>query len=158
MEFFRAAEVQRRGVLHYHVIMWSPTAVNVVALQRLALEAGFGCNTRWDPAGNDPTRFAGYVSKYVTKATDDRGSCPWTVLDPETGELVDAAPTFRTWSQSKGFGCTMKAHTDAIAAQRRRHAVALVLAAAGASVGGDSVTAPGPSSDSRGAVVEPSPC
>jgi hypothetical protein len=151
-EFFRAVEVQERGALHLHVVFWSPTRVNVHVLQRLALAAGFGCNTRWDAAGADPTRFAGYVSKYVTKATDARGEVPWETVNEYNGELREVKPTFRTWSQSRGFGCTMKAHTDAIAAQRRRYALA--LAAAGESSAGDSVTAPQPATESRGAAVE----
>ncbi|MEZ0494668.1 hypothetical protein AB2L28_20725, partial [Kineococcus sp. TBRC 1896] len=149
-EFFRAAEVQERGALHLHVVFWSPTPVSVHALQALAAVAGFGCNTRWDAAGSDATRFAGYVSKYVTKATDDRGEVPWDVLDPATGELVESRATFRTWSQSRGFGCTMRAHTDAISAQRRRFALALVAA-------GDSVNATHPVAESRGAAREGDP-
>lgn len=134
-EFFRAVETQQRGSLHLHVVFWSPVPVKPVVLQQLAQESGFGCNTRWDPAGSDPTRFAGYVSKYVTKSTDDRGETPWETLDETTGELVATRPTFRTWSQSRGFGCTMKAHLDAIALQRRRYAERLRLAGEAGVVG-----------------------
>lgn len=151
-EFFRAVEPQERGALHLHVVFWSPAPVDVLVLQDLALTAGFGCNTQWDPARKDPTRFAGYVSKYVTKATDDRIKVPWELPNESTGEVITAAATYRTWSQSKGFGCTMKAHTDAIAAQRRRYALALV--ASGESSVGDSVNAPQAAPESREAAGE----
>lgn len=130
MQYFRCVEPQVRGLLHLHVILWSPDApVDPLVLHRLAMAAGFGCNVRWDPAGDDPTRFAGYASKYVTKTVDDRGDVPWTVLDELTGELVDCAPTFKTWSQSQRFGCRMRDHLDAVKAARQRRALAPISVA-----------------------------
>jgi hypothetical protein len=120
-EFYRAVEPQKRGALHLHVILWSPIKPDPVVLQRLALQAGFGCNTRLDPCkgAEDGARFANYVTKYVTKAIDDRSDLPWDDLDTTSGELVAAQPTYRPWSQSAGFGVRMKTHLDAITAQRR---------------------------------------
>lgn len=130
LQFFRAVELQERGVIHLHVIVWSPgRRVTAPAVQPFALAAGFGCNVKVTHAGEDVTRFARYVTKYVTKATDGRGDCPWERLDEETGELRSVPATYRTWSQSMGFGCRMREHEEAIAAQRRRHAERLRAAA-----------------------------
>jgi hypothetical protein len=130
LEFFRAVELQVRGVIHLHVIVWSPgRRMTAPAVQPFALAAGFGCNVKVTHSGDDVARFARYVTKYVTKSTDDRAECPWEVLDPSTGELRESSPTYRSWSQSQGFGCRMKDHEDAIRAERRRVALRLRAAA-----------------------------
>jgi uncharacterized protein YbjQ (UPF0145 family) len=129
-QFFRAVELQVRGVIHLHVIVWSPgRRITATAVQPLALAAGFGCNVKVTHSGEDVARFARYVTKYVTKSVDGRGDCPWDVLDPVTGELRASAATYKAWSQSLGFGCRMREHEDAIRSQRRRAAERLRLAA-----------------------------
>jgi hypothetical protein len=114
VEFMRAVEVQQRGALHFHVLLRSSVPLDVLAVQSLALAAGFGCNT--DLRELDRTRHAGYVSKYVTKAGDSRQSVPWRadVVDLQTGEvrLMHTGPTFRAWSASRGWGLTMRAIRD----------------------------------------------
>ena len=122
MVFLRAVEVQERGAIHLHVIVWTPDPLNLVQVQGLALDAGFGCVIDFKPAASGDTRQATYVSKYVTKATDQRGQVPWDVLDRETGEVAAVAEAkFRTWSCSRDWGLTMKALEAGIreAAQKR---------------------------------------
>jgi hypothetical protein len=120
--FLRAVEVQERGAIHLHVIVWTPIPLVLNEVQTLARVAGFGCVIDFKPARAGDTRQAAYVSKYVTKATDQRGEVPWDVVDLETGEVtaVDEAK-FRTWSCSRDWGLTMKALEAGIreAAQRR---------------------------------------
>ena len=131
-EYYRGVEVQKRGAIHLHVILWTQEPADVRELQQLALAAGFGCNVKLDVAHTEgeARRFSSYVTKYVTKSVDDRGDAPWVKLDDDTGELTDQPANFRTWSQSRGFGCTMKEHTDAIAAQRKRSLTAALEAIA----------------------------
>lgn len=123
--YFRAAETQQRGALHHHVILWSPRALNVLEVQRLALQAGYGCVVDLDPIAAGDVRAAAYVSKYVSKSTDQRDEVPWVadVLDRETGEVraMHTVPTFRTWSASQNWGMTMKVLREAVrlAAQAR---------------------------------------
>lgn len=109
-EFFRAVEPQKRGALHFHVIIWTPIPLVLKDVQRMAVAVGFGCVIDYEPARPGDTRQAAYVSKYVTKATDQRGEVPWDVVDFETGEVqaVNEAK-YRTWSCSRGWGLTMKA-------------------------------------------------
>jgi hypothetical protein len=121
-EFFRAVEPQKRGALHLHVIVWTPVPLVLKDVQRLAVAAGFGCVIDFEPASPGDTRQAAYVSKYVTKATDQRGEVPWDVVDLETGEVEAVKDArYRTWSCSKGWGLTMKVLKAGIreAAQRR---------------------------------------
>jgi hypothetical protein len=109
IEFFRAVEVQERGALHLHNIVWTPTPLVLKEVQALAVAAGFGCVIDFEPAAAGDTRQAAYVSKYVTKATDQRGEVPWDVLDRETGEVEAVKDArYRTWSSSRGWGMTMK--------------------------------------------------
>jgi hypothetical protein len=107
--YLRAVEVQKRGVLHLHVLVWTPTPLDVPRVQALALSAGFGCNTQWAPTVPGSRRAAYYVAKYVTKATDSRDDCPWDVVNRHTGEVVALAEArYRTWSCSRDWGITMK--------------------------------------------------
>lgn len=120
--YLRAVEVQERGAIHLHVIVWTPTPLVLTEVQAWALVAGFGCVIDYKPAKSGDTRQAAYVSKYVTKATDQRGEVPWDVLDRDTGEVSSVAEAkFRTWSCSRDWGLTMKALEAGIreAAQRR---------------------------------------
>jgi hypothetical protein len=121
LEYFRAVEVQRRGALHLHVIVWSADPLAVAEVQALALAAGFGCVLDLSPIRPEHAR---YVAKYATKGSDSRDSVPWArvvqVLDDDTGELLDLVnrdPSFRTWSSSRSWGVTVKA----VRAAQRAH-------------------------------------
>lgn len=129
LEFARFVEVQeKRGVLHLHVLVLSPVALDVVVLQRLALAAGFGCVLDLQRI-TDPARSARYVSKYVTKAADAREDVPWVRdhVDEDTGEVraVRTPARYRTWSASRGWPCTMGQIRAVAAAQARARAEAL---------------------------------
>ena len=132
-QFFRGVEPQDgkrrrsgpgRMALHFHVLVSTDKPLDPVVVQRFSLAAGFGCNVRLDQIEDGPAgvRAAGYASKYVTKCADTRPEIPWEKVDEETGEIVAGRATFRAWSQSQDFGCRMKEHRAAVAAQRRRHA------------------------------------
>lgn len=111
LEFMGAAEVQKRGALHRHVILWSSTPIDPLLCRRLAVASGFGHEVDLAPVVPGSRRHAYYVSKYVTKGCDDRDEVPWRadVADSETGEIrrLLTRPTFRGWSSSKGWGLTM---------------------------------------------------
>lgn len=113
LRFFRACEVQKRGALHHHALVWSPVALAAGRLQEIALRAGYGCVMDLAPVEPGSRKFAYYVSKYVVKAVDSRESVPWvrSGLDYETGEIVGplGPETYRTWSSSRDWGLTMKA-------------------------------------------------
>jgi hypothetical protein len=124
-DFFRAVEPQDgkhlenplagRGALHQHAPLRSSYVLDKKTIRRLAIAAGFGHELVLDQ--KDPRSIAEirqvavYVSKYVTKATDVRSDVPWAAphTDPFTGEtsLIDAPPTYRSWSQSRSWGTTM---------------------------------------------------
>jgi hypothetical protein len=121
--FLRAVEIQNRGAIHLHVLVWTPIPLVLNEVQALALKAGFGCVVNFKPCSPGDTRQAHYVSKYVTKATDQRGQVPWDVLDPSTGEVVAVGEAkFRTWSCSRTWGLTMKAVNEGIREAARRRA------------------------------------
>lgn len=112
LEFFRAVETQKRGALHLHVVVWSSTPIDPLALQRLAVSVGFGCQMDLAPIIPGSRKHAYYVGKYVTKSTQERYAVPWNpvVVDEETGVMTSepAPATYRCWSMSHGFGITMK--------------------------------------------------
>jgi hypothetical protein len=128
VEFFRAAEVQDRGLLHQHLLLHSETAVTPGQVQAAALAAGFGCVMDHQEVSS-PQQTARYLSKYVGKSTDQRPSVPWErlVVDEESGEVVEVRtrPTYRSYSQSRRWGLTMR---DCLDAARR---AAALRAAAG---------------------------
>lgn len=108
--YMRAVEVQKRGAIHLHVIVWTPEPLVLSDVQRLAVGAGFGCVIDFASAKAGDTRQAAYVSKYITKATDQRGEVPWDVIDLESGEVQAVKDArYRTWSCSREWGLTMKA-------------------------------------------------
>ncbi len=113
IEFFRGVEVQVRGALHDHAMVWSPVPLDVKALRNKAIRCGFGHSVDLAPCAPGSKRAAHYVSKYVTKACDSRDDVPWwgDVIDYDTGELTQAvvAGRYRTWSMSRGWGKTMGA-------------------------------------------------
>lgn len=112
LQYLRAVEVQKRGALHLHVIVWSPDPLDKLQLRRLAIGYGFGHSLDLSPITPGSRKHAYYVAKYVTKACDQRENVPWAadLLDRSTGEIrrVDALATYRTWSASQGWGLTMK--------------------------------------------------
>jgi hypothetical protein len=127
LEYFRAVERQERGALHLHIIVWSAEPIDLQRVQALALSAGFGCTIDFKPAAPGDTRQAGYVAKYVTKATDERAKVPWDLLDKHTGEVTEADEArYRTWSASRGWGMTMRAIQDGIREAARRRAALLL--------------------------------
>jgi hypothetical protein len=109
-EYFRVVEVQKRGALHLHILVWSAEPLPRGQVQELALAAGFGCQVDLSPLS--PQRHAHYAAKYATKATDQRGAAPWAVdvVNTRTGEVTRgrAPARYRTWSSSRQWGLTVK--------------------------------------------------
>jgi hypothetical protein len=113
LEFMRGVEVQTRGALHDHAMLWSPRPLAKGVVKELAMRAGFGHSIDLAPCEPGSQRAAYYVSKYITKATDSRHDVPWwgDVIDYETGEVTEGVidGRYRTWSCSRGWGLTMAA-------------------------------------------------
>ncbi len=109
-EYFRVVEVQKRGALHLHVLVWSAEPLRRDQVQRIALAAGFGCQVDLTPLS--PQQHARYAAKYATKATDQRGDAPWAVdvVNTRTGEVTrgSAPARYRTWSSSRQWGLTVR--------------------------------------------------
>ena len=125
LEFHRFAEVQDRGALHHHVLLVTPVDLDVLALQDLALAAGYGCviDLRAVPLGEE-SRAARYVSKYVTKGAD-RAKCHWRTdkVDRTTGEVTEVtAATYRAHSSSTGWGITLREIREVIRTAARARA------------------------------------
>ena len=110
--YFRAAEVQDRGAIHYHVLLWVPRKLQLKVLRDLAVTAGFGHSVDLQPVDRYSRKVARYVSKYVAKSTDARDDVPWSgdSVNLETGELTTGQikATYRTWSQAQRWGTSMK--------------------------------------------------
>lgn len=109
-EFLRVPELQQRGALHYHIIVWSPVPLDRVSLRRKAIRCGFGHELDLAPIEPGSRKHAYYVGKYVTKTIDGRTkqlhgesmpNMPWKV------DGLHSAPTFRSWSSSRRWGLTM---------------------------------------------------
>ena len=113
LEFFRGVEVQGRGALHDHAMIWSPRPLRRSVVKELAMRAGFGHSVDLVEVRPGSKRAAYYVSKYITKATDSRSAVPWwgQVIDYRTGEVTEdlVAGRYRTWSMSRQWGLTMAA-------------------------------------------------
>lgn len=113
IEYFRGIEVQTRGALHDHAMVWSPTPLRRPEVRRLAMNAGFGHSVDLAECALGSKRAAWYTSKYVTKATDMRAQVPWwgQSVDCETGEVTEGLMDgrYRTWSMSRHWGLSMKA-------------------------------------------------
>jgi hypothetical protein len=112
LQFLRAVEVQKRGALHLHVIVWVPGDVLLTPeLRRMALRCGFGHSVDLAPVTPGSRKHAYYVSKYVTKACDSRHDVPWAIddVDPATGEILrrEVPGRYRVWSASREWGLTM---------------------------------------------------
>jgi hypothetical protein len=128
LQYLRAVEVQVRGALHLHVIVWSPVALDKAQLRRLAMGYGFGHELDLAPIEPGSRKHAYYVAKYVTKACDTRGSVPWNkdVVNKRTGEVrrEGTEASYRTWSASRGWKLTMRQIKDVCRAQARGRAAA----------------------------------
>lgn len=90
--YFRVAEVQRRGALHFHILVRVVpgeviTPRDVHRLTAMAMDYGFG--HRVDLAEIDAGRGAHYVAKYVAKAANERPGVPWARDKVRT---ISAAP------------------------------------------------------------------
>lgn len=111
VQFMRGVEVQTRGALHDHALIWSPAPLSKSYLKALAMRAGFGHSLDLAVCEPGSKRAAYYVSKYVTKATDSREQVPWVIdqVDQETGvvDRLEVAGRYRTWSCSREWGMTM---------------------------------------------------
>jgi hypothetical protein len=109
--YFRAAEVQKRGALHLHVLVATSDRLDVESLRAAAIAAGFGHEVDVaELVGDRAVRAALYAAKYVTKSTDQRAEVPWVAerVDMRTGEVrtvTDAS--YRTWSRSARWGVSM---------------------------------------------------
>jgi hypothetical protein len=130
LEYLRVVEVQDgkrrgdgvgRGALHYHFLIRTQVELDVLEVQKLALDAGFGCSVDLQlMAGSKAAR---YVAKYAAKGYTGRGDVPWyrEVWDEGTGELVPSQiPTYRTVSQSQGWGLTKRQILAEVREIRRR--------------------------------------
>jgi len=129
LEFERVAEVQERGAIHHHTILASTVELDEYELQHLALAAGYGCQTSLDRITVN-RGIEHYLSKtlggYLTKASDARKDVPWfaDVADQETGEVrkMHTDATYRTHSESREWGLTVKAIKAAIREHLEREA------------------------------------
>jgi hypothetical protein len=107
VQYFRAAEVQRRGALHFHVLIRLPRSrggvLSVDQLRRLAIAYGFGHSV--DLAVVEDHRASLYVAKYVSKSCAARASMPW--VHGRTGEVTDGHGRYRCWTSSRHWGQSM---------------------------------------------------
>jgi hypothetical protein len=122
VEYFRVYEVQKRGALHVHCPMVGRETETVVLslrkLRALAIAHGFGHSLKWDPmtgGKHEAMKLGGYVSKYVTKACDERAQVPWRA----PGDNPNRGSRWRTWVSSRQWRCRM---ADVRGAARRRRA------------------------------------
>jgi uncharacterized membrane protein len=118
------------------VVIGTRGGLDVRAVQLLALAAGYGCviDLQAVELGANLADLAAYVSKrvagYVTKASGaGRQGVPWRadVVDQVSGEVrrMQTLPTYRTHSQSAGWGITVGQVRAHMQAQARRRAAAL---------------------------------
>lgn len=123
MAYIGSVEVQKRGMLHRHVVLHAETPLLPSEVGPLALAAGYGCVHDLQPI-ESASKAAWYVSKYVTKSSGQRGDVPWRadVVDSRTGEVrqLETVPTFRTWSASQSWGFTLKGLREIAQAQAHR--------------------------------------
>jgi hypothetical protein len=120
IQYCKAAEVQDRGALHFHVLMrvedWHSMERDFrngdpfCSLRMLIEHCGFGHEIDLTLASENQ---ASYCAKYVSKTATDREAMPW--LDLSTGE-VTRANRYRPWSSSRRWGSTMKSIKQAQAA------------------------------------------
>lgn len=109
VQFCGSWEVQGRGALHRHALIWCPGITRQrfrAAVRLCAFRYGFGRqhDTQAISGGDarEIARKAGYCAAYCTKGGDRA-----TTLNVTTGEL--RAGGYRPWSASRQWGQTMKA-------------------------------------------------
>ncbi len=104
LEYFKAAEIQRRGAIHYHVLVRFPVGVklNQGQLRELAIDHGFGHSIDVQIVVDE--RQASYCAKYAAKAVDARSEIPWVTT---SGEIITGNGRFRVWTASRHWGLTM---------------------------------------------------
>jgi hypothetical protein len=148
IEYFRGVEVQKRGALHDHAMVHSPVPLSEKALRDKAIRANFGHELHLVPVEPNSRKAAYYVSKYITKATDQREDVPWwgDVIDYETGEVTEGVVDgrYRTWSMSRAWGDTMaqvRAQASAYAESLRNKEDSELLAMLGETLGAVSIEA-----------------
>jgi hypothetical protein len=128
LTYIGAVEVQKRGVLHRHVVLNSADPLLPEEVGSLALAAGYGCVHDLQVI-RSASKAAWYISKYVTKSAGDRGEVPWfaDVVDKQTGEvrLMKTMATFRTWSSAQSWGYTLKGLREIARTQARARAMYL---------------------------------
>lgn len=119
VQYFKGAEVQRRGALHFHVLLRDPAGrpllLSTGQLRALAIKHGFGHSV-------DVQRLevghATYAAKYASKASSERPDVPWRGyarcerVDKSTGEVRKSkrwvtVATYRTWTCSRAWGRSM---------------------------------------------------
>ena len=145
VQYSGAWETQRRGMLHRHVLVYA----RGVTVQRfydvgkeIAQRVGFGEQFQADPISGleseEIAKACGYIASYVTKCGDELATC----VNPRTKELVQGS--YRRWSASRGYGCTM--------AQVKQERAQWAMEHAGDGLGhGPGVRSPAPAGVSPGA-------
>jgi hypothetical protein len=133
LQFMRCIEVQERGVLHDHAIVWSETPLSISRIRSLAIATSFGHGVDLKPLPPGSKAATDYATKsvagYVTKSCDAREKVPWwgTVhpVDLRTGEVDPQGIVegrYRTWSCSREWGLTMaQVRREARAFAERMH-------------------------------------
>jgi hypothetical protein len=109
VQYFKGAELQDRGAVHFHVLVRLPKScgVNVSKpqLRKWAVDNGFGHEIDIAHVHNEIA--ANYVAKYVSKTAGERASMPF--VNPRTGEVnVGRFGGYRTWTSSRQWGATMR--------------------------------------------------
>ena len=109
IQFCGSWEVQGRGALHRHVLMWCPGVTQQrfrASVRWCAYRYGFGRQHDTQAISGDDAREiarkAGYCAAYCTKGGDRAKT-----LNFATGEIRSGG--YRPWSASWGWGQTMKA-------------------------------------------------
>lgn len=109
VQFCGSWEVQARGALHRHVLMWCPGVTERrfrAAVRLCRFRWAFGQQYNVQPVSGDDAREiarkAGYCASYCTKGGDRAQT-----VDMRTGEMKPGG--YRPWSASRRWGQTMKA-------------------------------------------------
>ena len=114
-EYFRAAEAQQRGALHFHVLIrvTKGRKISKARLRRLAMHHGFGHEVDIQQVGTgedlesklaEAPRASYYPAKYCTKSASEREAVPY--VHPTTGEVGPGR--WRTWTCSRGWGSSLR--------------------------------------------------
>jgi hypothetical protein len=115
--YVRGVEVQiRRGALHVHAPLvrtdGKPLHLSKKRLRELAIRHGFGCQMvyDWKPS---PKAIAHYVSKYVSKAADQRHDVAWPIDTDEDEQVYRRrGARYRPWTASRNWDGSMKRVKD----------------------------------------------